>query len=336
MHGVSGLRVSREMPNFDDKFLEETISTALGDPKNFHVPKGISRYDYSDQHGWWVRIRRDDAPFQQFFWDSHYPSLSEGLRAAIEYRHEIISSFPLERKRKGKSRVMEPDPEKRISRRVSKGKQQPYEYWFASWYDENHVIKHKSVSVNKFGEDGARKIALEAATKNHNPNPKPEKDLDILDPYENQTFKPVSREEIDIWSTVKGGSYRSDEDNENGESLEDESYPYGYEGERILELHLSVERDRKLRDTKIREFIKENGDIYCEVCSFKFTEAYPFLNKNIIEVHHIVPLSQLSARTKITLDDLILLCANCHLAVHQGDEEENLILAMDHYEKGRC
>lgn len=59
------------MPNFDDKFLEETISKALGDPDNYHIPKGITRYDYSDQHGWWVRIRRDEASFQEFFWDTH-------------------------------------------------------------------------------------------------------------------------------------------------------------------------------------------------------------------------------------------------------------------------
>ncbi len=324
------------MPNFDDEFLEETISKALGDPDNFHIPKGVSRYDYSDQHGWWVRIRRDDTPFQQFFWDSHYPSLSEGLRDAIKYRHEIISSFTLEKKRKGKYRTLDSEPENRISRRKDKGKLQPYVYWHATWYDENHKVKTKNFSVKKFGEEGSKALALEAAIKNHNTAPKPEKELDIIDPYEKQSFKAVSREDVDIWSSVNSGSYGNNELSPEEEVIVEESHPFGYEGEKVLELHYSVERDRKLRESKIKEFVKENGDIFCELCSFKFTDAYPFLKKNIIEVHHIIPLSQLSAQTKVRLDDLILLCANCHLAVHQGDEEENLILAMDYFDEKQC
>ena len=62
-------------------------------------------------------------------------------------------------------------------------------------------------------------------------------------------------------------------------------------------------------------------------------DAYPFLKKDTIEVHHIVPLAKLSGATKVRLSDLMLLCSNCHLAVHQGDAEDNLILAMEHFEK---
>ena len=71
--------------------------------------------------------------------------------------------------------------------------------------------------------------------------------------------------------------------------------------------------------------------IFCEVCSLRFTEVYPFLESDIIEVHHIIPLSKLTEKTKTTLNDLILLCANCHLAVHQGDAEENLLSAIEHF-----
>lgn len=323
------------MATFDDKFLEETISISLGDPEFYHVPMGVSRYDYSDQHGWWVRIRRDNTPFQKFFYDSHYSTIGESLRAAIQYRHEIISSFPLERKRQGIPRSLPLEPENRIARRVTKGKNQPYIFWQAVWYDENHKKQLKRFSVNKYGEEEARKLALELATKSHNTNPKPIKELDIVDPYEKQVFSKESRIEVDEAAKINSERYKNDASGDASDIKVEESFPFGYEGGKTLKLHLSVERDRKLRDAKVRSFLKENGEIFCEVCSFNFSEAYPFLKKNIIEVHHIVPLSQLSAQTVITLSDLILLCANCHLAVHQGDEEENLILAMDHFEEER-
>jgi len=321
------------MTKFDNKFLEETISKSLSDPENFHVPKGISRYDYSDQHGWWVRIRRDDAPFQKFFWDHQFSTIGDCLKAAIEYRHEILETFPLEKKRKGKFRTLADEPENRISRRQDKGRLQPYVYWHATWYDENHNVKTKNFSVKKFGEEQAKELALEASSINHNKNPKPKKDLKIIDPYEKQTFKTLSREDVKLLSTINSGRYNKNDLSSKKEDIVNGSYPFGFEGNKVLQKHYTIERDRKLRDAKIREFLKTNDDIFCELCSFNFVDTYPFLSKNIIEVHHIIPLFQLPKKTKVRLEDLILLCANCHLAIHQGNEKKNLIFAMDYFKK---
>ena len=97
-------------------------------------------------------------------------------------------------------------------------------------------------------------------------------------------------------------------------------------------LREKIERDRKLRDEKVKIFLEENGAIFCEVCKIRFTERYPFLQSDLIEVHHIVPLHTLSEKSSVSLNDLMLLCPNCHTAVHQGDEETNLLLAMDLFE----
>lgn len=86
------------MTDYDDNYLELTLETALGDPENYHVPMGITRYDYAKMHGWWVRVYRDRVQFQEFFYDSHYPSISECLRAAILFRHEILTTISLEKK----------------------------------------------------------------------------------------------------------------------------------------------------------------------------------------------------------------------------------------------
>jgi predicted HNH restriction endonuclease len=79
-------------------------------------------------------------------------------------------------------------------------------------------------------------------------------------------------------------------------------------------------------------FLEKHGRLFCELCNFNFAEAYPFLKRDVIEVHHVVPLKTLNKSTAVTTDDLMLLCANCHLAVHQGDAEENLLSAMAHFE----
>jgi predicted HNH restriction endonuclease len=78
--------------------------------------------------------------------------------------------------------------------------------------------------------------------------------------------------------------------------------------------------------------MEKHGRLFCELCNFSFIETYPFLQNDVIEVHHVVPLKTLSKSTLVTPDDLMLLCANCHLAVHQGDAEENLLLATVHFE----
>lgn len=105
------------------------------------------------------------------------------------------------------------------------------------------------------------------------------------------------------------------------------SYPFGYEGQRRALLHMSIERDRALRNMKVSGFLSLHGRLFCELCGMNFQERYPFLKKDIIEVHHILPLAQLTSATLIEADDLMLLCSNCHTAVHQGDAMENLALA---------
>jgi predicted HNH restriction endonuclease len=90
---------------------------------------------------------------------------------------------------------------------------------------------------------------------------------------------------------------------------------------------MSIKRDRALRNTKVAEFLAKHGRLCCELCSFSFRDAYLFLEKDIIEVHHIVPLAELTSATKVETKDLMLLCSNCHTAIHQGDAQQNLVKA---------
>ncbi len=93
--------------------------------------------------------------------------------------------------------------------------------------------------------------------------------------------------------------------------------PYeGEEGGVIMRLHKRYERDPKLVAEK-RKSAAATGDLACEVCGFDFEAAYGDLGQGYIEVHHTKPVHTLLPHTKTKLDDLALLCANCHRMAHR-------------------
>ena len=77
-----------------------------------------------------------------------------------------------------------------------------------------------------------------------------------------------------------------------------------------------AERNPKLRRAKIAQARNERGSISCETCGFDFEDAYGDLGDGYIHVHHKVPL-HFSGQVENTLDDLILVCANCHVMIHR-------------------
>lgn len=83
------------------------------------------------------------------------------------------------------------------------------------------------------------------------------------------------------------------------------------EGELRLVAHLVKERNRKIVKEKKQQAIN-NNTLLCEVCTFSFPDIY---NSNFIECHHKTPIGQAGVR-ETTLDDLALVCANCHRMLH--------------------
>ncbi|PJE40123.1 MAG: restriction endonuclease [Pseudomonas sp.] len=89
-------------------------------------------------------------------------------------------------------------------------------------------------------------------------------------------------------------------------SIQDEEYYQ--EGERRYVTHLMAERSKDAVAA-----IKNNKSWLCEICNSDFNEEYgiPY-----IEAHHKTPISSFSAAHTITINDLALLCPNCHKATH--------------------
>jgi 5-methylcytosine-specific restriction protein A len=89
------------------------------------------------------------------------------------------------------------------------------------------------------------------------------------------------------------------------------------EGAVIYKLHKYRERDSKIiRKKKENDFLRL-GKLPCEACSFDFYQKYGQLGHKYIECHHRTPLSDFSSSTTTTLQDLALVCSNCHRMLHR-------------------
>ncbi|MFI5584018.1 HNH endonuclease [Amycolatopsis sp. NPDC051758] len=89
-----------------------------------------------------------------------------------------------------------------------------------------------------------------------------------------------------------------------------------HEGRILQRLHLIRERNPKLRAKKIAQSRKQRGRVSCEACEFDFEATYGNHGRDYIECHHATPLSH-SGPTVTKLDNLVLLCSNCHRMIHR-------------------
>lgn len=297
-----------------------SIERVFEDPAYYAVPPGVIRFDHYHTHGWWTRMQREGSNLRTFFSDGKFGSIDHALVAAVEYLQEVIDAFGTSVA--NKSRHLPIEPRDRIFRRTDKarGKRKLHEYWMARWYDEEYKIRFKRFAVKRYGEQGAMALALETTAKLHNGTPKPARQIEIFS-YRN--WKRYAR------SDVLRASRINTQPSNSAVSAPDFVDDFAFEGQRNYTLHCQIERDRALREAKISDFISKNGSVYCEICGFNFRSTYPFLGRDIIQVHHQTPLADLTEATKTTLNDLMLLCANCHFAIHQGDAVDNVIAALD-------
>lgn len=90
------------------------------------------------------------------------------------------------------------------------------------------------------------------------------------------------------------------------------------EGETFYRLHRYKERNSTLVRRKKDTVMKRFGKLACEVCGFDFAAAYGPSGVGFIECHHTKPLSTLTIGEKTRLQDLALICANCHRMIHRN------------------
>ena len=91
------------------------------------------------------------------------------------------------------------------------------------------------------------------------------------------------------------------------------------EGRKRMSLHLRRERNQGLVKAKKAAAKLATGHLACEVCGFRFADVYGLLAAEFCEVHHLKPLADRAAATITTLNDLAIICSNCHRIIHRID-----------------
>ena len=89
------------------------------------------------------------------------------------------------------------------------------------------------------------------------------------------------------------------------------------EGAKRWRLHLVTERNRKNVERKKAQVKLEKGSLECEVCGFDFARFYGDLGADFCEVHHKILLAHVDQPVRLKLDELAIVCSNCHRMIHR-------------------
>ena len=99
------------------------------------------------------------------------------------------------------------------------------------------------------------------------------------------------------------------------------------EGAERISLVRHRKREQSLREAKVAQVKKTgNGKLKCEVpkCGFDFEVVYGRLGRDYAQVHHLKPLADRTNPSQTKLDDLVVVCANCHAMIHRGGKCRSL------------
>jgi hypothetical protein len=89
------------------------------------------------------------------------------------------------------------------------------------------------------------------------------------------------------------------------------------EGRELFLRHRARERNPRLIDLAKARFLRTHGKLFCQACDFDFERTYGELGRGFIEAHHTIPVSELSSGSTTKVNDIALVCSNCHRMLHR-------------------
>lgn len=127
-----------------------------------------------------------------------------------------------------------------------------------------------------------------------------------------------------IWETSPKGEPRSSEQPivDADKSLAMSFDPDWREGGLKMRHHMTIERCSRVAAEAKNMARQKTGKIACLCCGDVTAEIY---GHEVVEAHHIVPLASTKGmERKPRVDDFVMLCPNCHRAVHRLINKEKL------------
>lgn len=92
------------------------------------------------------------------------------------------------------------------------------------------------------------------------------------------------------------------------------------EGKERLRWHKTRERRPELVRLAKEKRLETDPLLHCDVCGFSFVERYGELGRGFIEAHHTTPLSELALGSRTKMEDLAMVCSNCHSMLHRDEK----------------
>jgi len=155
---------------------------------------------------------------------------------------------------------------------------------------------------------------------------------DFEEYYTGGKIKPPSMKNSFAYAKEKNPSLTEGQDND--ESIFTDMHSFNgevEEGRKILTQHLTRERNQRIIEQAKRIRYSQDGEIRCDICGFSFFKHYGDRGENFIEGHHIKPVSEMNPGDKTRIEDIALICSNCHRMIHHKmdnlsiDELKNMI-----------
>lgn len=127
----------------------------------------------------------------------------------------------------------------------------------------------------------------------------------------------VIKLQTSIFGMTNAGSAIRLEQAANQPETELEADIVGIEGRLLTRIHVYKERDRAFASMAKKHFKAANGGkLICGACDLDPTTVYGPLGEQCIEAHHKIPIEQLQPDSVTRVDDMAMVCANCHRIIH--------------------
>jgi hypothetical protein len=130
---------------------------------------GISRIDQPEKHnhGWFVRLTRHGKRYSAFFSDKKNGGKTTALAKAKVAYQKLVKSHPhMSRKefaqierRSNKTGIVG------VTKLIKEVRGRKYKFWQATWSPEPGAVRKKAFSVTRYGDDKAKKMAVNARKK---------------------------------------------------------------------------------------------------------------------------------------------------------------------------
>lgn len=124
----------------------------------------ISRIDQPEKrtHGYYVRVTRHGKTQAKFFPDKTHGGKRAALKAAKEHEAELHAWAAAQKPRPRKPSSRNTSGVVGVNRTAYNSGSTLNEYWQAEWTDSDGRRRSAKYSINKYGEDKAKRLAIKA------------------------------------------------------------------------------------------------------------------------------------------------------------------------------